>query len=805
MSNRLTITSLELEGFRVFKGRVGFNFIDGINIIHGPIGSGKSSIIQAIEFALYGNQLEARERVAKLSDLINEESSEASVTLRLGNNMIVRRLTRRGDSTHQSLTLNGNRVPDEEVVALLGIDNDDFERFILVSHKTLEELVYGPVKRRTIAIDRLFGLEFLEILGNVLPIRQVNEAIEARKQRLASIREVEDLLRRYGSIKAAVDRRSRLAAEVEGIRDQIKSISSAYVELANRRSKYLEAIRKVEEQYTRYLYVRERLRQLEEELRGVREEDYGETLIKGSLEVIRHMLMPRLETAMLQDLAERLEKATTIDELLELSYSGVNALNGKVRELEEELEEMRRSREELNRLIERARGELASITERLNNLEKAARQYSEYAKRYGDLSKVKADLEEARARYSELEATARVKASALEVLNYLIREIELHGEATCPVYGFKVTQDKLGELKERASGLQRELSELRVIDVKNRISELEGVAVEMENLYNQYLQYQELTNRAGEYKAQLSQYLDKLQRVERSIADLERRIREYKSVVELASKRLEETEKRYLIHRKLKERDSLRAEEDRLLNELKGSGVNLEEAVSVDEAMRDMERRMDELRKRLEEATAEYMQLDTVLSRVSQGEVDVEKLLSEVKELEDINARFQRILGRLREVQGKVRGRVVEMIQSNVANLFRQLYPYSDLEGITVRLKERRGGGSDYVLYATRGGRDVPISRLSDGQRLTLAQSFVLAVYRLMQHNAGFILMDEPIPYVDVNAKETFSATITKAVEEGVIRQVILATQDNELLEALLRNADRGNVKSNVIKLQRPS
>ncbi|WP_066794327.1 AAA family ATPase [Caldivirga sp. MU80] len=805
MSNRLTITSLELEGFRVFKGRVGFNFIDGINIIHGPIGSGKSSIIQAIEFALYGNQLEARERVAKLSDLINEESSEASVTLRLGNNMIVRRLTRRGDSTYQSLTLNGNRVPDEEVVALLGIDNDDFERFILVSHKTLEELVYGPVKRRTIAIDRLFGLEFLEILGNVLPIRQVNEAIEARKQRLASIREVEDLLRRYGSIKAAVDRRSRLAAEVEGIRDQIKSISSAYVELANRRSRYLEAIRKVEEQYTRYLYVRERLRQLEEELRGVREEDYGETLIKGSLEVIRHMLMPRLETAMLQDLAERLEKATTIDELLELSYSGVNALNGKVRELEEELEEMRRSREELNRLIERARGELASITERLNNLEKAARQYSEYAKRYGDLSKVKADLEEARARYSELEATARVKASALEVLNYLIREIELHGEATCPVYGFKVTQDKLGELKERASGLQRELSELRVIDVKNRISELEGVAVEMENLYNQYLQYQELTNRAGEYKAQLSQYLDKLQRVERSIADLERRIREYKSVVELASKRLEETEKRYLIHRKLKERDSLRAEEDRLLNELKGSGVNLEEAVSVDEAMRDMERRMDELRKRLEEATAEYMQLDTVLSRVSQGEVDVEKLLSEVKELEDINARFQRILGRLREVQGKVRGRVVEMIQSNVANLFRQLYPYSDLEGITVRLKERRGGGSDYVLYATRGGRDVPISRLSDGQRLTLAQSFVLAVYRLMQHNAGFILMDEPIPYVDVNAKETFSATITKAVEEGVIRQVILATQDNELLEALLRNADRGNVKSNVIKLQRPS
>ena len=804
MSSRLTIDSVELEGFRVFKGRVTFNFIEGLNVIHGPIGSGKSSIIQAIEFALYGNQLEARERVARLSDLINEDSNEATVALRLGGNLIVRRLMRKGNSTYQTLTLNGNQSTDDYLITLLGVDDDDFERFILVSHKTLEDLVYGPVRRRTLAIDRLFGLEFLEVLGSVLPVRQVSEAIDVRKQRLASIREAEDLLRKYGSIKAALDKRSSLATEIEGIREQVKAISSAYVELANRRSRYVEAIKRVEEQYTRYLYVRERLRQLEEELRNVKGEEYGEVLIKGSLEVIRRMLIPRLESVMLQELSERLEKANTIDELLELSYSGVNALEGKVKELEEELEVMRRSRDDLGRLIDRTRGELSSLMERLSVIEDAAKQYAEYVKKYGDLGKVKAELESARSEYNEIETVVKVKASALEILNYLIREIELHGEATCPVHGFKVTRDRLSELKDRANNLQRELSELRIIDVKSRVNELERVAVEMEGLYAQYVQYQELLSKVDEYKAQLNQYLDKLQKLERAMADLEKRIKDFRSIIELAHKRLEEAERRYLIYRKIKERDALRLEENSLLNELKGSGINLDEVVSIDEALRDMEKRMDELRRRLEEATSEYMQLDTVLSRISHENIDVEKTLSEIKELEEINGRFQRILNRLNEVQGKVRGDVVNIIQSKVIDLFKQLYPYSDLEGITVKLQHRKGKGSDYVLYALRGGRDVPVSRLSDGQRLTLAQSFVLAVYRLMQHNLGFILMDEPIPYVDVNAKRAFSETITKAISEGMIKQVILATQDDTLLEALIKSSEDSKVRSNVIKLQRP-
>ena len=804
MSNRLIIDSVELEGFRVFKSRVVFNFINGLNVIHGPIGSGKSSIIQAIEFALYGNQLEARERVARLSDLINEDSNEATVALRLSGNLILRRLMRKGNSTYQALTLNGNQSTDDYLVTLLGVNDDDFERFILISHKTLEDLVYGPVRRRTLAIDRLFGLEFLEILGSVLPVKQVNEAIDIRKQRLASIREAEDLLRKYGSIKAALDKRSSLATEIEGIREQVKSISSAYVELANRRSRYVEAIKKVEEQYTRYLYVRERLRELEEELKGIKDEDYGEVLIKGSLEVIRRMLIPRLESAMLQELSEKLEKAITIDELLELSYSGVNALEGKVRELEEELESMKRSREDLSKLIDRTRGELSSITERLNAIEGAAKQYVEYVKKYGDLSKVKADLESTRSEYNEIETVVKVKASALEVLNYLIREIEIHGEATCPVHGFKVTMDRLNELKERASNLQRELSELRIIDVRNRVNELERVVMEMESLYTQYVQYQELSSKVDEYKAQLNQYIDKLQRLERAIADLEKRIKDFRSIIELTHRRLEETERKYLILRKIKERDALRLEESNLLSELKGSGINLDEIVGIDEALRDMEKRMDELRRRLEEATSEYMQLDTVLSRISHENIDVEKTLSEIKELEEINGKFQRILNKLNEVQNKVRGDVVNIIQSKVVDLFKQLYPYSDLEGITVKLQHRRGKGSDYVLYALRGGRDVPISRLSDGQRLTLAQSFVLAVYRLMQHNLGFILMDEPIPYVDANAKRTFSETITRAISEGMINQVILATQDDALLEALIKSSEGSKVRSNIIRLQHP-
>jgi ATPase involved in DNA repair len=101
---RVRIKELVIRDFRGFSNEHRIAFGDGINVIHGPVGSGKTSIIQAIEYALYGTQLEVKERISRLADLINEEVDEATVRLTLSDgSSVTRALRRSGDSVRETV------------------------------------------------------------------------------------------------------------------------------------------------------------------------------------------------------------------------------------------------------------------------------------------------------------------------------------------------------------------------------------------------------------------------------------------------------------------------------------------------------------------------------------------------------------------------------------------------------------------------------------------------------------------------------------------------------------------------------
>lgn len=142
---KVRINELIIRDFRGgFRGEHRVVFGDGINVIHGPVGSGKTSIVQAIEYALYGTQLEVKERVSKLADLINEDSNSSLVRLVLTDGIeITRELKRSGETARESPTamIEGTRYKGDDVnpkvIEFLGVDDDDFERFVLVTHRTL--------------------------------------------------------------------------------------------------------------------------------------------------------------------------------------------------------------------------------------------------------------------------------------------------------------------------------------------------------------------------------------------------------------------------------------------------------------------------------------------------------------------------------------------------------------------------------------------------------------------------------------------------------------------------------------------
>jgi exonuclease SbcC len=59
-------------------------FKPGINVLVGPMGSGKSSVLQAICFALFGSVPEVKRRDVKVSELVKRNSgTQASIELKL--------------------------------------------------------------------------------------------------------------------------------------------------------------------------------------------------------------------------------------------------------------------------------------------------------------------------------------------------------------------------------------------------------------------------------------------------------------------------------------------------------------------------------------------------------------------------------------------------------------------------------------------------------------------------------------------------------------------------------------------------
>src|SRR3989344_3611690 len=88
------------------------NFSDGINVIVGAMGAGKSSVLQAISFALFGTFSELKRKELKISDIVkrNAEFKKASVDVELNfaNNILQIKRTIEDGSTKEAVIRTGD-------------------------------------------------------------------------------------------------------------------------------------------------------------------------------------------------------------------------------------------------------------------------------------------------------------------------------------------------------------------------------------------------------------------------------------------------------------------------------------------------------------------------------------------------------------------------------------------------------------------------------------------------------------------------------------------------------------------------
>lgn len=250
---------LELEGFTAFREHTEIDF-DGVDLfaLTGPTGSGKSSIIDAMVFALYGSV--PRHGKRDVAPIVSTGRLETKVRLdfevagRLYTAVrVVRRTPRGGANTGEARLESGDEVlagnaaeVTERVTELLGLTFDQFTKSVVLPQGEFARFLHDKPAARQDLLVSLLDLGVYEEVARAARVRQQlaeGKAAEVRSR-------LEDL--------AAVDEEvvARATARVEELEKLLAAVEAAVPGLEELEEQGRQAAARVAELETRHRALR---------------------------------------------------------------------------------------------------------------------------------------------------------------------------------------------------------------------------------------------------------------------------------------------------------------------------------------------------------------------------------------------------------------------------------------------------------------------------------------------------------------------------------------------------------------------
>jgi len=770
------ITRVKLKNWKSHREtdlRVG----DGTNVFVGDIGTGKSSVLDAITYSLFGTLPVVQTRRIKLEDLImnrprsmDRAEIEVGFLTSEGEEFVVKRVIERGKGTVLSelRKVSGELIESpsstrvsETIRSLLKLDYDLFERAIYSEQNRLDYFLTLPRGRRMESIDELLGIDKLELarknMGTL--VNRVKDRTEEREKAMAQLAQDASL--------------ALLPAREQELEDMELSIQTIHKRLQLLQPE-LEAISSQLQQ----------MRKTEQEL--VRLEK-----ISGGLEATKNALKRQLE-----QIKEKLGAAVGIapDELrrrtasLEESYGEANArmneLNSsltigssRVRELETRAEIFRERLEELAAEVERKRrlkGELEKLS---------IKELTELVGRLQlELREAGNELAACRARVQDLQR--------------MLGELAAAG-STCPVCESPLEEDKKQQLLEqRRSQLKSQFK---------RSAELEARVKGLDDDLRRNLELQKKA-------LLLVKGIEDLPKLEVESSQLSRRLECLGK--DLASARLE-------VEGIKKGVDGVRKEVDSLREQLASTKQILQLRLDLDQLELEHKRKsadclriqrelwqlrrgydeakVKELERRDEELIREHERLRTELAGMKQLIAEKKKFIDEIKEKREMISRYEVEIKHLRgtaralsmiqtalaRTQTTLRREFIDGVNEAMGELWGNIYPHRDLTGIRLSVEGGERGG-DYVLQVRdRTGNWMPVEGIASGGERTDACLVLRIAFAIVLAPAlSWIVLDEPTHNLDAEGIRELAVVLRERIPE-VVKQVLLITHEERLEAAV--------------------
>lgn len=365
---------LELRGFITYKDKIDIDFTrlydKKIFIISGDTGSGKTSIFDAISFALYGKtsrdipmdklrsdfltpedlytyvkfNFEVDNRIYKIERIPSQRAKRTKI------DQDIKHAASLYDITDEK-TLLAEKIGDveKEIINIIGLDKDQFTKVMLLAQGEFQQFLHASSKDRTELLGKIFKTDQYKKIQET-----IKEKSKASKKDLEYIdKNLQNEIEKDREINDSIDSGERITHDFKVIVEKIDNIRASYEkDLASIK----EAYDKENQTYSSLLEQREKDKNLNENILKFRE-------VSANLEE------KLKDETYYNDLREKREK-TTYAKNIAIIEENLEKSKGNLAANENQLEKSSKLIEEISVDIEKSNEDYLLIDDKNKDLDK---------------------------------------------------------------------------------------------------------------------------------------------------------------------------------------------------------------------------------------------------------------------------------------------------------------------------------------------------------------------------------------------------------------------------------------------------
>lgn len=247
-------------------------------LLNGSNGSGKSSLIEALDYVFYGKTRGKKKKWTTLSNLPNRINGELLNRVIFNSNGIDVEVKRGISPNKLELWENGvlnekaGKINiDEKIENYIGLDIETFKSFISMSINDFKNFISLTTEEKKLLLDKLFNLEVINILNDIL--KDINKN---NKLKMASIdSEIRTLEESINSIKSSIEKaiekeKQNIQEEIDKILEDVNSKKEEYKTLKEKvdkiKEKEVELSNDLDIEKKEYITIQNEIRNVQKEI-----------------------------------------------------------------------------------------------------------------------------------------------------------------------------------------------------------------------------------------------------------------------------------------------------------------------------------------------------------------------------------------------------------------------------------------------------------------------------------------------------------------------------------------------------------